>query len=189
MVFVHQMRIRSRELPSVPQRVIQPYTHCMSIVTRCHRHTAATLCCALLTLLPGCRDEGALTGDAQADGDVHAAQEQVDLDALWPPVRTDPPALLDFGEVLLGTPVTTTIELVNHGDKELELEAARTNCGCTTANVAGMVVPANEKIDLPITFDAEGKLGARSATVDLLFKGWERPIRFRVKAFVVEQQE
>jgi hypothetical protein len=138
----------------------------------------------------GCKDSqrpavAAPNGSSEAATDPGRSDGTIDLDALWPPVRTNPPALLDFGEVPLNVPAEKVIELVNRGDVDVRLRDSRTNCGCTTADVAGLVVPANGTLELPIHFDAEGRIGERSATVDLFFEGWERPIKFRVVAVVV----
>jgi hypothetical protein len=56
---------------------------------------------------------------------------------------------------------------------DLRLRDSRTNCGCTTTDVAGLVIPARGSIHLPIHFDAQGRVGERSATVDL-FLGLDR---------------
>jgi hypothetical protein len=123
----------------------------------------------------------------QPQAAAEPASEQFDAQSYlsqWPPVDISPPEL-SFGQVLVGEPTTRTVDLTNRGDRELRIVTSKTNCGCTTADLAGTLIGPGETVPVEIHFDAEGKLGERSATVSLTFLDYPRPVMFRISAFVV----
>lgn len=177
----------------------------------CHvivRVFAPVLVVAAVLAVSGCSgDAGAsaespaggptVTSDTQADAGADSSTDAADdagaasvtIDprlANWPPVRARPSELA-FGDVRFGEPVTKYSTLVNASDKDVTILHAATNCGCTTADIAGMVVPANGSVEIPVNFDADDPIGKRHATVTLLFEGYENPIRFNVTAFVIRK--
>lgn len=104
----------------------------------------------------------------------------------FPPMTLEP-ALLDFGEVMLEHPTTKTVKLTNTSNEPLRILDSRSNCGCTTPDLAGVVIEPNSFTEVPIHFDAKGATGDRSATVTILVEGYERPTRLEVRARVLTE--
>jgi hypothetical protein len=105
--------------------------------------------------------------------------------AQWPPVDLMP-ATIDFGAVPLRTTVTRVVELTNTGAEAVRILESRSNCGCTMTDLSGTVIAAGETVSVDIHFDPEDQLGPRSAIVTLIFDGYQRPIRFPIRANAVQ---
>ena len=60
----------------------------------------------------------------------------------------------DFGDVVNGVIATKDMIVNNNGQTELIVETVTTTCGCTTASLDPMTIPAGGKADLHIEFDS-----------------------------------
>lgn len=60
----------------------------------------------------------------------------------------------DFGEVLNGEIVSRDVTVTNTGEADLVVDTVSTTCGCTTASLEPMTVPAGGSATLHIAFDS-----------------------------------
>lgn len=147
----------------------------------------ASMTFAFAATIAGC-EQSASENEPQtgAAADDELSPEVRALLASFPPLTVEP-EMLDFGEVLPANPVTKSVKLTNTTDEPLRITESRSNCGCTTPDMSGVVIEPNASTDVPIHFDAEGRTGDRSATVTIVVEGYDRPIRLNVRAFVIEE--
>jgi hypothetical protein len=71
----------------------------------------------------------------------------------------------DFGEVPPGTRVEHRFEIVNRGDRVLEIEPAGASCGCRASLTAADTVFPGETGAVTVTLDAEPPSGRRQAWI------------------------
>jgi hypothetical protein len=79
-------------------------------------------------------------------------------------IRVDEPEH-DFGEIWDTAKVTHTFELVNTGDKPLDIFRVRTTCGCTTTDDWDQVVQPGATWKLPVTLVAANRRGKIRKTI------------------------
>lgn len=60
----------------------------------------------------------------------------------------------DFGDVVVRDVVSKDLIVTNTGSGILEIESIATSCGCTSATLDSMSIPAGETTVLHITFDS-----------------------------------
>lgn len=60
----------------------------------------------------------------------------------------------DFGEVVNGEILSRNITISNAGTADLVIESISTSCGCTTATLTPMIIPAGTDAQLFIEFDS-----------------------------------
>jgi len=60
----------------------------------------------------------------------------------------------DFGDVVNGEIVSREIKVRNTGSTDLVVSSVMTTCGCTTASLQPMTIPAGGEAALQITFDS-----------------------------------
>ena len=60
----------------------------------------------------------------------------------------------DFGDVVNGLVVEKDLTIRNTGKADLVVETVTTTCGCTTASLDAMTIPAGESAILHIEFDS-----------------------------------
>ena len=60
----------------------------------------------------------------------------------------------DFGDVVNGDIVTRELVVRNEGNASLVIDTISTSCGCTTATLDPMTIPAGETAVLHIEFDS-----------------------------------
>ena len=71
-------------------------------------------------------------------------QPQVDLETTQ----------FDFGDVVNGVIATKDVVVTNSGQADLIIETVSTTCGCTTATLDPMIIPAGGTANLHIEFDS-----------------------------------
>ncbi|MCJ7700673.1 MAG: DUF1573 domain-containing protein [Anaerolineales bacterium] len=60
----------------------------------------------------------------------------------------------DFGDVVNGVIMEKDLTVRNTGKADLVVDMVTTTCGCTTANLDSMTIPAGESTTLHIEFDS-----------------------------------
>jgi hypothetical protein len=60
----------------------------------------------------------------------------------------------DFGDVVNGDVVSKTLLVRNEGNASLVIDEVSTSCGCTTASLEPMTIPAGGTATLQIEFDS-----------------------------------
>lgn len=70
------------------------------------------------------------------------------------PVLTADATTFDFGEVVNGDIATHDFVIRNEGEATLVIESVITTCGCTTATLEPMRIPAGETGILHVAFDS-----------------------------------
>ena len=60
----------------------------------------------------------------------------------------------DFGDVVNGDVVSKTLLVRNEGNASLVIDEVSTSCGCTTASLESMTIPAGGTATLQIEFDS-----------------------------------
>jgi hypothetical protein len=60
----------------------------------------------------------------------------------------------EFGDVINGVIMEKDLTIRNTGTADLIVDTVTTTCGCTTANLDLMTIPAGESATLHITFDS-----------------------------------
>lgn len=60
----------------------------------------------------------------------------------------------DFGDVVNGEIVSRDVTVTNTGEADLFVDSVSTTCGCTTASLEPMTVPAGGSASLHIEFDS-----------------------------------
>ena len=60
----------------------------------------------------------------------------------------------DFGDVVNGEIISRDIVVSNDGNEPIIAQSVSTTCGCTTATLEPMTIPAGEFANLHITFDS-----------------------------------
>jgi hypothetical protein len=81
-----------------------------------------------------------------------------------PAIRVEPP-LHDFGIVYLGEKVSTTFELWNDGDAEVEIEDLASSCGCAVGEIRSRRIPPGGRVALDVAFDSTGFPGPQSKSI------------------------
>jgi hypothetical protein len=61
---------------------------------------------------------------------------------------------LDFGDVVNGEILSHDIVVSNEGNQPIVAKSVSTTCGCTTATLEPMTIPAGGSANLHITFDS-----------------------------------
>ena len=62
--------------------------------------------------------------------------------------------LFDFGDVVNGEIISRDIVVSNEGNEPIIAQSVSTTCGCTTATLEPMTIPAGGSANLHITFDS-----------------------------------
>lgn len=65
----------------------------------------------------------------------------------------------DFGQLQEGPLATTSFEIRNLGDADLNITTVRTSCGCTGAVVGNRHVPPGDKTQVEVIYRTEGRPG------------------------------
>lgn len=60
----------------------------------------------------------------------------------------------DFGDVVNGVIMEKDLTVRNTGKADLIIDTVTTTCGCTTANLDSMTIPAGESATLHVEFDS-----------------------------------
>ena len=60
----------------------------------------------------------------------------------------------DFGDVVNGEIISRDIVVSNDGNEPIIAQSVSTTCGCTTATLEPMTIPAGSSANLHITFDS-----------------------------------
>jgi hypothetical protein len=94
------------------------------------------------------------------------------------------PALMDLGFIRPGTTARGEVELFNVSDEPVKILKSATTCLCTTVDLSETVIPPRSLIKLPAALEAGQQLGPKSATITLIFEGYDAPLEVSVKAEV-----
>ncbi len=100
----------------------------------------------------------------------------------------------DFGDVKIGSDVKPVIRLSNKTDKRFLIESVSSSCGCMKTSLNKTEIRPGETGNLTITFDTKRFMGARSASIHVLFaepKGREVKLsaRVNIRNLVCEPEE
>lgn len=95
------------------------------------------------------------------------------------------PPMIDLGTVKQNAPTPAVVELQNTSDKPVTIRSTRADCGCTTVDMAGTVIPPGRSVPLEATFQT-ATLGPRSSTIHVVFEDYDEPMQIRLSATVQE---
>lgn len=100
-----------------------------------------------------------------------------------PPVEAEP-QVVNLGAVQRNQtlPVSTTVR--NTSDEPIRIARSSANCGCTTADLSGTVIPAGEAVDIEAQFDTQTRVGPKTSTITLAFAEYARPVQIQIRADV-----
>jgi hypothetical protein len=101
-----------------------------------------------------------------------------------PPVQVSPGPTIELGSLPVSTQVPVEAQLINTGDQPLTIRTSRANCGCTTVDMAGTVIEPGGSTPLKATFNSQNNPGPRTATITVMFEGYDQPISVNVSANV-----
>ena len=103
------------------------------------------------------------------------------------------PTLVDFGEMDQLTEADASFDIINPTDNDLTIQTLATTCTCTVAEIqTPVVLPAGEKITVPVHFETQRKSGRRSDHVTVVLQkhgAIDEPMeqfgmRFQLSAFI-----
>ena len=81
----------------------------------------------------------------------------------------------DFGKIKQGKPVSTEFGFINKGTKNLIVEDATAECGCTTPEFTKTPVAKNKAGTIKVTYNAENP-GVFKKKVTVKFLGIKEPV-------------
>ena len=101
-----------------------------------------------------------------------------------PVVQWLDPQEYDFGEIGHNRPVTVKFSFRNISDSPIILQTVRTTCGCTAANWTETPVPAGEKGEVRIEYDAYQQ-GNFDKKIKVFFDKQRKPETLRIFGTVI----
>jgi len=75
----------------------------------------------------------------------------------------------DFGNVLVGPPVSHNFTIKNNTNQTLQIGNLRVSCGCTTPSTTTYTIPPGKTGVVTATMDTRRFVGPKSVTVFVLF--------------------
>ncbi len=99
------------------------------------------------------------------------------------PVQINPPTI-NLGAVPPNEVVPARAEIRNLGDEPLTIASTRANCGCTTVDMAGTVIRPGRSVTIDGSFNSQSNIGPRTATITVVFEGYDEPERVTINANV-----
>lgn len=93
------------------------------------------------------------------------------------------PQVVDLGTVVRNQATPASVQLQNTGTDPLTIRSTRANCGCTTVDMAGTVIPPGRSVPLQASFKSSD-VGQRSSTITVLFEGYDEPLQVSLSAMV-----
>lgn len=94
------------------------------------------------------------------------------------------PAEMDLGLIPPGTVAMGEVEIMNIGTDPVTIVTSKSSCTCTTVDLANTIIQPNEIVTLPAEFDGGYQLGNRTATISLIFEGFDDVVKVPVRAEV-----
>ena len=88
-----------------------------------------------------------------------------------------------FGKIKQGKPVTTEFSFVNNTDKNLIIETATAECGCTTPDYPKTPIQKGKSADIKVTYNAENP-GKFTKRVTVKFMNIATPIILTIEGEV-----
>lgn len=104
--------------------------------------------------------------------------------ALWaaPKVQFEK-EILDFGNVLSGTPINASFQVKNAGDTDLDITNVRPGCGCTKAEAKKTKLAPGESSTIEAVFNSTGYNGAINKSISVTTNDTDRPsLLLQIKA-------
>ncbi len=90
-------------------------------------------------------------------------------------VIADPPSIA-LGFLEPRASVTRTFRLVNTSTAPVTIVSATPTCTCTALDATGKVIPAQGRIELPVTMKVSASTGVKSAAVSFVFSDRSAPV-------------
>ncbi len=100
-------------------------------------------------------------------------------------IKADNP-VIDLGQVEYLQPTTATFTLKNTGRKPLAIQKVDTGCNCSVAEYPTHAIPAGEKFDIRITYDAR-LMGHFDKIIDIYSNASPSPTSIELRGVVVEE--
>lgn len=93
------------------------------------------------------------------------------------------PATINLGTVQPNDRKPATAQIRNVGTDPLTIRSTRANCGCTTVDMAGTVIAPGRSVPIEASFRSS-TIGSQTATITVLFEGYDEPERVTINANV-----
>lgn len=94
--------------------------------------------------------------------------------------------MIDCGQVIFRSPVTTEFEISNNGNKPLIITKVRTDCGCTVVDYPKEPILKGQKVALRATYDAK-LLGHFYKQIGIYSNADDEPTMLTIRGIVVDQ--
>lgn len=94
------------------------------------------------------------------------------------------PQVIDLGTVPPNQTFPALAEIRNTSSEPVTIRSTRANCGCTTVDMAGTVIPPGRSVPLNASFNSQANIGPRSAAITVLFEGYDEPVQVNISANV-----
>ena len=164
--------------------------------------------CVLILALTACQNSANLDVEPEPKADslltkapvAEAIMEEELLDSLPPDTlkksgrpTLDPPKLVfvktkqQFDTLVQDSILLRDFEFRNEGVKALEIFAAESTCGCTSASYPFVLIGPGEKGKITMRFDSKGRQGKQKAQVKVKSNAEEPEIILSLEGFVREK--
>jgi hypothetical protein len=94
------------------------------------------------------------------------------------------PTSIDLGIVSPGSTVSGSAMIKNVGGESLRILTSKSSCQCTVVDLANTVIDPNQTIEVPAQFDPGTQFGKRTATITLVFEGYDDLVEISLSAEV-----